>query len=210
MEVRGHPSYYPLDRDLPDLMRPMYLGVRGCPILPWQVLVGSPPRIHPHTYGTQKSAEKRKNKPTMANVIGVEVLVSIATGVLLWAFLPRGVVLTRAVKTENRTGEPLDDTWELKNDSPLSLTLTSVRLAMPGYERDLPWDGEHGVRLCFDDETAEIAREDFQRPWNEVVVEPGDTLEAAMQSNTSLLIEYRRAGWLGVFERRRVVIHGHV
>lgn len=143
-------------------------------------------------------------------MLGVDVFVSIATGVLVWALLPRGVVLTRAVRTENLKGERLYDTWELKNDSPLPVRLTSVRLVMPGYEGDLPWDGQHGVILTLDDETAEIARADWQRPWNKVVVEPGDTLQAVAEVNTSLFIEYRRAGWFGVFERRRLAIHGAV
>ena len=149
--------------------------------------------------------------PEWGRMNWIDVLVSIATGVLLWALLPRGVVLTRARRTENAKGDTLHDTWEIKNDSPLPVRLTSVRVVMPGHEGDMPWDGgPHGLTLRFDDDTAEIAREDWQRPWNHVVVRPGDTLEAHVPNNITLMIEYRRAGWSGVFERRKTRIDGLV
>lgn len=144
------------------------------------------------------------------DVSWLEASVSIGTGILLWMFLPRGVVLTRAVRMYDSAGELLDDTWGLKNDSPLPVRLTSVRVIMPGYEGELGPDGHELVWLTFDDETTEIAREDGRTPWSKTVILPGDTLTAAISNNTTLRIQYRRAGWSGVFERRRLEIHGAV
>lgn len=143
----------------------------------------------------------------------VSALVTVIAGLALWALLPRGVVLTRARKANER------DSWTIRNDSPLPIQLTSVRIAAPETvdleshtvgEPDLPWDGILGVRLSLDDFTAEIARQDWQRAWGEVSVEPGDTLTAHVPTNTTLYLDYRRAGWSGVLERRSLVIHGGV
>lgn len=131
----------------------------------------------------------------------------------LWAFLPRGVVLVRATKASK------PDSWTIRNDSPLPVRLRSVRVASPETvnlesdtveEPELPWDGLLGVHLKFDDETAEIRRADWRRPWRHVVVGPGETLTAHVPVNTSLHIDYRRAGWSGVFERRHLDIHGTI
>ena len=150
---------------------------------------------------------------------GVGVLVSIGVGIFLWAFLPRGVVLTRAVRTKDATGKHLYDTWEIRNDSSLPIRVRSVRVVTPDTwndttesfdEPEMPWDGLFGVRLSLDDSTAEIARRDWQRPWSEVVVESGDTLTAHVPNNTSVYVDYRRAGWSGLLERRHLVVHGEV
>ena len=94
-------------------------------------------------------------------------LISVVVGIALWAFLPRGVVLVRSVHTNHA------DSWTIKNDSPLPVRLTSVRVASPDTvnlethaidENELPWDGLLGVRLRFDDESTEIKRADWQRP----------------------------------------------
>jgi hypothetical protein len=55
----------------------------------------------------------------MADVL-IGAVVSVLTGVGLWAVLPRGVVLTRSPSQQ----EP--GTWELHNDSALPVRLTSV------------------------------------------------------------------------------------
>ncbi len=150
---------------------------------------------------------------------GISALVSIAVGLLLWAFLPRGVVLTRQVWTKDSGGNPLYDTWRITNDSSLPVRITSIRYVTPDTWNDesrsfdepvLPSDGTDGIRLSLDDSTAEVARMDWKRPWSEVVVEPGDTLTAVVGTNTTLLIDYRRAGRVGLFERRHLTIHGGV
>ncbi len=64
------------------------------------------------------------------------------------------------------------------------------------------------VFLHLDDEVTEIRRLDQEPPWSTVVVLPGDTLTARVLNNSDLRIRYRRAGWLGVFERREVLIQG--
>jgi hypothetical protein len=56
----------------------------------------------------------------------VGALASALTGVGLWAVLPRGAALTRAIRTTDWDGQPLPDTWTIKNDSPISIELTSV------------------------------------------------------------------------------------
>jgi hypothetical protein len=142
--------------------------------------------------------------------VGVNALAAAAVGVLLWTFLPRGAVLTRAVRSTNWRGEPLLDTWQVENIGPVPIRLRSVKVVGPALDEELPWGGAHGVYLELDDETSDIARTDWQRPWNEVVVGPGDTLQVRVGTNNSLLIDYRRAGWSGVLERRSIAIHGGV
>lgn len=131
-------------------------------------------------------------------------MVAIGVGTLLWAFLPRGAVLTRSIKTDR------PDTWELKNSGPVAIRVVSARILGPDIDEALPWDGSVGVELHLDDENSEIAREDWRRPWNEVVIPPGDTLHAVVGNNTSLVIKYRRGGLSGVLERRIIAIHGSV
>lgn len=140
----------------------------------------------------------------------INAVVSIGVGVLLWMLLPRGVVLTRTLSGP--------DLWQVKNDSPLPVRIMSVRVVSPEEwnettsrfdEPVLPVDGGiHGVSLSIDDEVADTARTDNQRPWSEVSITPGDTLTARVPTNTTLIIDYRRAGWLGILERRHLGIHG--
>ena len=75
---------------------------------------------------------------------------------------------------------------------------------------ELEPDGEksRGATLHLTDEVSEIRRLDRRTAWNRVVVPPGDTMKAQVMNNTELRISYRRAGWLGVFERRTLTISG--
>lgn len=155
-----------------------------------------------------------------------EVLVgavfSVITGVGLWAVLPRGVVLTRTVRTQDALGQLMRDTWEIRNDSALPVRITSAIVVGaqtfdPETERineiELPvfeGEGTLGVTLTFDDEVLEIRRTGTEQLWNQQVIPPGDTLQAVVGINTSLRIEYRRAGRFGHFERRELEIHGYV
>lgn len=152
----------------------------------------------------------------------VGAVMSVLTGVGLWAVLPRGVVLTRAVRAQGHDGRPRFDTWEIRNNSPLPVTITSVRYRGANTyddksgripEVDLPvfeGEGDLGISLTFDDEVAEIRRFDMRQSWRGMTVPPGDTLEARVLNNRDLVIGYRRSGLFGVFERRRVEIHGTV
>lgn len=147
----------------------------------------------------------------------VSSLVSIVVGVALWALLPRGVVLTRCFPATTADGRILVDTWRIKNESALPIRITSVTVRglstiNPQTEEiervDLgPDDAESvGATLHLDDEVSEIRRLDRPIPWKEIVVQPGDTMKAHVLNNTDLRIAYRRAGWLGVFERRVITI----
>ena len=146
------------------------------------------------------------------------ILLSLLTGVLLWYFLPRGVVLVRTPLTADAHGDPLYDTWELKNDSPLPVSILSARAVSPDTwnqdrerfdEADLPWnESPEGIRLHFNDETSEIRREDWQKDWTNQEVLPGDTLTAIVPTNSTLIVRYRRAGPGGLLERRQLRIDG--
>ncbi|MER6938001.1 hypothetical protein ABTX24_22270 [Nocardioides sp. NPDC127514] len=146
-------------------------------------------------------------------------LASVAVGVALWAVLPRGVVLTRSFPASTADGHILLDTWRVQNDSPLSIRIASVAARGPSTVNrqtgDIEWvelkpDDEklRGAALHLDDEVAEIRRLDRPIAWSKEIIPPGDTLKAYVMNNTDLRIRYRRAGWLGVFERRTLTISG--
>jgi hypothetical protein len=151
----------------------------------------------------------------MADVL-IGAVVSVLTGVGLWAVLPRGVVLTRSISQR----EP--GTWELRNDSALPVRLTSVTVeSVHTYNEEtgkidvldlppeyLPGDRFLGATLAFDDPATENLRTAHTPPWRGQVVRPGDTLRAVVHPNARIRIKYRRAGWLGVFERRETRIDG--
>ena len=44
--------------------------------------------------------------------------------------------------------------------------------------------------------------------WRGHIVHPGETFSASVGGNTEFRIRYRRAGWSGVLERRKLVIFG--
>jgi hypothetical protein len=153
----------------------------------------------------------------------VEVLIGVAGSILagagLWAFLPRGVVLTRSA----RGHDGIQDVWELKNDSALPVRIRSVTIEgaityneetnqveeielAPEY---LPGDKYCGFfSLAFVDPQTEIVRTADPPPWRGQVVVPGDALEARVVPQSRMRVEYRRDGWSGVFERREITIDG--
>jgi hypothetical protein len=145
--------------------------------------------------------------------------VSIFTGVGLWAFLPRGVVLTRSARGQ----DGIQFVWELQNDSALPVRIRSVTVAgaityneetkqideielAPEY---LPGDKYFGVfSLGFVDPVTEIVRSSDPPPWRGQVVVPGDALRALVVSNSRMRVKYRRDGLFGVLERREISIEG--
>ena len=153
--------------------------------------------------------------PPMADAL-IGAVVSVLTGLGLWAVLPRGVVLTRSMSQQ----EP--GTWELRNDSALPVRLTSVTVegAITYNEKTgkievldlppecLPGDRFLGAELAFVDPATENLRTAYTPPWRGQMVPPGDMLRAAVMRNARLRIKYRRAGWFGVFERRETAIDG--
>ena len=151
----------------------------------------------------------------------VSSLVSVLTGLALWAVLPRGVVLTRTPLTSDHKGDPLFNRWTVRNESALPIRLTKVsHSGVHTYEdatgriqeQDLPpfIETDIGISLNFDDEVLVLTRDDGSRSWSEQVIPPGDTLTAYVDLNRTLRIRYRRAGLLGVFERREITIDGGV
>lgn len=174
-------------------------------------------RIQPH------SPRRSPSHAFSATLLCVELiantLVSIAVGVALWAVLPRGVVLTRSFPASTADGQILRDTWSVQNDSPLSIRITSVAVWGIGtvnrQTEEIEWvelepddEKSRGATLHLADEVSEIRRLDRPIAWNQVIVPPGDTMKAHVMNNTDLRIRYRRAGWLGVFERRTLTISG--
>lgn len=146
-------------------------------------------------------------------------LVSIAVGAALWAVLPRGVVLTRSFPASTADGQILLDTWRVQNDSPLPIRITSVAVRGLGTvnrkTEEFKWvelapddEKSRGATLHLDDEVSEIRRLDRPIAWNRVILPPGDTMKAYVMNNTDLCIRYRRAGWLGAFERRTLTLSG--
>lgn len=64
--------------------------------------------------------------------VGWGTVGSALVGVVLWLVLPRGAVLTKTRIYRNPwDDEPLYDTWEIKNDSAVSIVLTSVEHSGP-------------------------------------------------------------------------------
>jgi hypothetical protein len=151
--------------------------------------------------------------------------VSLLVGLLLWAFLPRGVVLTRELSRLAPDGSPQFQTWAIRNDSSLPVRITRVV-----YEGVNTFNGETGViesrelvaddsidqeerlgvGLRFDDSSDEMARQVHGGLWSGQVVRPGDTLTAYVNLNRSMTIRYRREGSLGFLERRVLTIQGGI
>lgn len=152
----------------------------------------------------------------------ISMVTNLVAGVALWVALPRGVVLTRARRTQRYDGQPLLDTWEVRNNGALPITIRSVTYSGSHTwnaetrtieERELPvfeGDGKLGVSLAFDDEVDEITRFDKQVRWRGLVLRPGDTLQARVLTNCAITIRYRRSGCFGFVERRKLRIAGGV
>ena len=121
----------------------------------------------------------------------INAVISVVTGIGLWALLPRGVVLTREVRSQDGRGEPLLDTWILRNRSALPVQIISVRVLSPEThdagtgrmaELELPvQDGEDaiGVSLRFNDHVLDVGRTG-QRSWRGLEVPAGETLSATV------------------------------
>lgn len=151
----------------------------------------------------------------LVNIV-VSLAASTVVGFGLWAVLPRGVVLTRAYADE-------PEHWVIRNESALPVEITKVThrgvhthnevtaeievYELPSVHQPQP----PGISLDYEDEVASITlAESGDGTWPGQVVPPGDTLNAHVSLNRDLRIEYRRAGRLGIFEKRAVEIHGGV
>jgi len=136
------------------------------------------------------------------------MLGSAIVGVILWLYLPRGVVLIRSELTEAL------DTWTLTNTSALPVELVSVdatgSVSDFGGRVAVPLAGLKGV--AFHLPHREIWFEDWSADpnvgWGQVVLEPGDVLVVHVPVNADVIVKYRRAGWAGRFESRSIALHG--
>lgn len=143
---------------------------------------------------------------------GLSLIASALPALLLWAFLPRGVVLTRSRRKVDWKDNPVDDTWEVKNNSAMPVTILSVTTSNPGVD-DVEVDAESdddsaGVSLMLDD-WDQVRDEWHAGGWRGVTLLPGETLTARVTTNTVLRIKYRRSGMTGALERRQLIIIGY-
>lgn len=141
----------------------------------------------------------------------LSLLASALPALLLWAFLPRGVTLTRSRRKVDWQGNPVHDTWEVRNSSALPITILSVTVSSPEI-RDLELDADSdednpGAALMLDEDDG-LRGELHGGGWRGVTVLPGDTLNARVITNARLKINYRRSGKTGILERRELILDG--
>ena len=125
--------------------------------------------------------------------------VSILCSLLLWLFLPRGVVLT-----SEATG-PL---WRVKNESALPVRI--LRASIKGVETYNDATGKFDDVDVSDEEGRLMLGDGFGDPpeTRGYILQPGETLSAYVDLNQALTIHYRRAGYSGLLERRKLSISG--
>lgn len=132
--------------------------------------------------------------------------VSIVCSLLLWFLLPRGVVLTSTELNYVAEGR---GRWLVKNESPLPVRILKATVSGLGtYNETTGECDEIDVTDRCDDYL--IFDSEGDPDWRGYVVQPGDTFLASIGINMALTIRYRRAGWSGVLERRRLSIFGGV
>ena len=144
--------------------------------------------------------------------VALGTLGSLVVGVGLWIVLPRGVILTKTHPVFlSFGGDPLPDTWSIKNVSALTAMIESVTIQHMGMPEPVPMpiEGLPTASLVFDDEVLEIGRTDRELPWTGLPIPPGESLTAHIGVNHMLTVRYRRQGWTGRFERRTLVVHGY-
>lgn len=119
---------------------------------------------------------------------------------LLWFFLPRGVVLT----------SPGDDSafQIVRNESPLPVRILKVTLSGVAHIDDRGRFIEVDVTDSHDEYLQVFGEGDAV--WRGHVIAPGHGVGVQVHVNSCVTIRYRRAGWLGVLERRRVDVFGGV
>ena len=126
--------------------------------------------------------------------------VSMLASLLLWFFLPRGVVLT----------SPGDDSafQIVRNESPLPVRILKVTLSGAAYIDDRGRFIEVDVTDSYDEHLQVLGEGDAV--WRGHVIAPGHGVGVRVHGNSCVTIRYRRAGWSGVAERRRVDVFGGV
>jgi len=147
----------------------------------------------------------------------IGLLASTIVSIALWLLLPRGVVITRRKPAIDDFGEPIPDSWVLRNESPLAVKILRVRYA--GFstivDESLRWKRLSPDQLTDDPFDAVLDSDvgggevlSAHETWRGFQITPGDGLVLRMPNNHTLEVRYRRAGWAGVLERRTIRIHG--
>lgn len=152
----------------------------------------------------------------MIENLAIGLLASTIVGIALWLFLPRGVVITRSNPARDVHGEPILDSWVLRNESPLPVQILDVRHlgistivdSHPAWMPVAPSElANEPFVVCLDSDIGGGAMSNSSE-WNTVRLTPGDGLVLRMPLHHKLEMRYRRAGWTGVFERRAITIQG--
>ena len=125
--------------------------------------------------------------------------ISILCSLLLWLFLPRGVVLT---------SEATGPRWQVKNESALPVRI--LRASINGVETYNDATRKFDDVDVSDEEGRLMLGDGFGDPpeTRGYIVQPGETFSAYVDLNQVLTIRYRRAGCSGLLERRKLSIFG--
>lgn len=153
----------------------------------------------------------------MIENFAIGLLASTIIGIALRLFLPRGVVITRSKHANDDHGEPIPDSWVLRNQSPLPVQILDVRYSgVNTIVNEMPkWKSLNPLELT-DDPFNAVLDSDVgggevlaaNETWRGLQVTPGDGLFLRMPNNQAVEVRYRRAGWAGILERRTISIHG--
>ena len=123
--------------------------------------------------------------------------ISILCSLLLWLFLPRGVVLT---------SEEMRPQWRVKNESALPVRI--LRASINGVATFNETTGKFDDVDVSDEEGRLMLGDGFGDPpeTRGYILQPGETLSAYVDLNQVLAIHYRRAGCSGLLERRKLAL----
>ena len=126
------------------------------------------------------------------SAVAVGLVVTVLATLLLWLFLPRGVVLIGICLLK---AGPNGVMWLVKNESSLSVRIRKVTLAglVPYVVTD---KGEEYRESAGGQTPLERGR----------IMKPGQGIRVNLAPEFTMVIKYRRAGWAGVLERRTLRI----
>ena len=154
--------------------------------------------------------------------------ISICASLLLWFFLPRGAALTcRELKINKSNEHPWQTSPDhhrlqqvavvdqnislrrIKNETAIPVRI--LKVSIRGLET---WNDITGTFEDIDvtSEVLLIYTEGFGDAPDAylAIVNPGETFSVLVAYNETMTIQYRRAGWSGLLERRRLSIIGDV
>ena len=133
--------------------------------------------------------------------------ISILCSLLLWLFLPRGVVLTSEEMGYDSTSHQYPQ-WRVKNESALPVRI--LRASIYGVATYNETTGKFDDVDVSDEEGRLMLGDGFGDPpeTRGYILQPGETFFARVGLNQDLTIRYRRAGCSGLLERRKLSIFG--